>query len=70
MVRSQLCFQDQGMSFCVTQRRKADYQAEIERVEKLVAKMEKKNKGGDEDVNEDAIADAEEGGAKEPDHSK
>jgi hypothetical protein len=31
--------------------------------------MEKKNKGGDEEVNEDAIADAEEGGAKEPNHS-
>jgi hypothetical protein len=49
-------------------------QAEIERVEKLVAKMEKKNKGGDEDANEDAIADAEEpaevGGAREPNHSE
>lgn len=32
--------------------------------------MEKKNKGGDEEINEDAIADAEEGGAKEPDHSE
>jgi hypothetical protein len=48
----------------------ADHQAEIERVEKLVAKMEKKNKGGDDDINEDAIADAEEGGAKEPNHSE
>jgi len=44
-------------------------QAEIERVEKLVAKMEKKNKGDDE-TNEEALADAEEGGAKEPNHSE
>lgn len=52
---------------------RADNQAEIERVEKLVAKMEKKNKGDDE-INEDALADAdeqaEEGGAKEPNHSE
>lgn len=47
----------------------ADTQAEIERVEKLVAKMEKKNKG-DDDNTEDALADAEEGGAKEPNHSE
>jgi len=42
-------------------------------VEKLVAKMEKKNKGDDE-TNEDALADADEpaevGGAKEPNHSE
>ena len=47
----------------------ANTQAEIERVEKLVAKMEKKNKGDDDTV-EDALADAEDGGAKEPNHSE
>jgi hypothetical protein len=56
-----LSFADVGTS--------ANTQAEIERVEKLVAKMEKKNKG-DDDTTEDALADAEEGGAKEPNHSK
>jgi hypothetical protein len=56
------------LSFVIV-RTSADTQAEIERVEKLVAKMEKKNKG-DDDNTEDALADAEEGGAKEPNHSE
>ena len=46
-------------------------QAEVERVEKLVAKMQKKNALLAEGGEEDAVADAEEeGGRKEPTHSE
>lgn len=53
-------------------------QAEIERVEKAVAKMQKKNAllaDGDDEPNAEALEDADEtpkedGGAKEPTHSQ
>ena len=53
----------------------ADAQAEIERVEKLVTKMQKKNallaEGDDEaEADEETAVTGEDGGAKEPTHSE